>query len=84
MTLEVTIDRQGRVIIPLRERERLGLTGGEILDLVPTEEGVLLERRNRSEIRYGADGLPVVWIEGGKTISNEESLEAIHRHRERR
>ena len=83
MPVRVKVDRQGRVIIPLRERERLGVATGGVLELVPTPEGVLLERRRSAEVRTAADGLPVILIEDAKPIGNEESLDAIHAKRDR-
>lgn len=83
MAVQVRVDRQGRVVIPLRERERLGVEEGGTLDLVATPEGVLLERRLPATVRTGDDGLPVVVTEGAEPVSNDESLEAIHRHRAR-
>lgn len=83
MSSQVTIDRQGRIVIPLRERERLGLTSGGVLDLIATPEGTLLERHNHAEVRQLESGLRVVSIEGVGVISNEETLEAIRRLRDR-
>ena len=82
-SVRVKVDRQGRIVIPLRERERLGVAEGGTLELIATPEGVLLERRRAAEIRISPDGLPAIMIESVGRISNEESLEAIHRERER-
>ena len=82
-SVQVNVDRQGRVVIPLRERERLGVVAGGTLELIATAEGVLLERRRPAEVRIAADGIPLIVIEDAGPISNEESLEAIHRDRER-
>jgi len=82
-SVQVRVDRQGRVVIPLRERERLGVAVGGTLELIATPEGVLLERRRPAEVRIAADGVPVIVIEDAEPISNEESIEAIHRDRER-
>jgi AbrB family looped-hinge helix DNA binding protein len=83
MAVTVKVDRQGRVVIPQRERERLGVTDGGILELVATPEGVLLERRRRADVRLDDRGLPLVRIEDAERVSNDDSLEAIHRHRDR-
>ena len=77
------VDRQGRVVIPQRERERLGVRDGGILELVPTPEGVLLERRRRAEVRVADDGLPVASVGDLQEVSNDETVDAIHRQRER-
>jgi AbrB family looped-hinge helix DNA binding protein len=81
--VQVRVDRQGRIVIPLRERERLGVEEGGTLDLVATPEGVLLERRRPATVRVAEDGLPVVTTEDAEQISNDESLVAIRRHRAR-
>ncbi len=83
MPVTVNVDRQGRVVIPQQERERLGVREGGALELVATPEGVLLERRRRASVSVGDDGVPVVTIDGLETVSNEEAIEAIHRHRDR-
>lgn len=81
--IRVNVDRQGRVVIPLRERERLGVADGGTLELIATPEGVLLERHRTAEVRTAADGLPVIVIEDGEPVTNEASIESIHRERER-
>ena len=84
MTIRVKVDQQGRVIIPLGERERLGIARGGTLELISTPEGVLLERRRPAHIRTADDGLPVITVEDVEQVSNEESLAAIHDERERK
>ncbi|MGE0057975.1 MAG: AbrB/MazE/SpoVT family DNA-binding domain-containing protein [Dehalococcoidia bacterium] len=83
MSVQVKVDRQGRIVIPLHERERLGVADGGTLELIATPEGVLLERRRQAEVRTAEDGLPVITIQDLEPLSNEESLSAIHRDRER-
>jgi AbrB family looped-hinge helix DNA binding protein len=83
MVVQVKVDQQGRVVIPLHERERLGVAAGGTLELIPTPEGVLLEPRRPAHVRTGEDGLPVITIEDIRDVSNDESLDAIHRERER-
>ncbi|MCC6238079.1 MAG: AbrB/MazE/SpoVT family DNA-binding domain-containing protein [Dehalococcoidia bacterium] len=82
-SVQVNVDRQGRVVIPLRERERLGIAAGGTLELIATSEGVLLEPRRPADVRIAADGIPLIVIEDAGPISNQESLDAIHRDRER-
>lgn len=82
MPTTVKIDRQGRVVIPQQERERLGVRDGGTLELTSTPEGLLLERRHQAAVTHD-DGLPVVTIDGLDTISNDEAVEAIHRQRDR-
>lgn len=83
MAVQVKVDKQGRVVIPLRERERLGVADGGILELVATAEGVLLERHRQADVRIAGDDLPVISIRDFEPLSNEDSVGAIHRERER-
>lgn len=83
MAMRVKVDQQGRVVIPQRERERLGLRNGGTLEMLPTPEGLLLERRRRAAVRVDDDGLPVVTIEELEAVSNDEAVDAIHRQRDR-
>jgi AbrB family looped-hinge helix DNA binding protein len=84
MSVTVTIDRQGRIVVPLAERRRLGLEGGEVLALLPTPEGLLLERRREATVRTGPDGLPLVEFARPRPVTGAEALAAIRAHREER
>jgi AbrB family looped-hinge helix DNA binding protein len=77
MPTHVRIDRQGRVVIPQRERDRLGLEAGSTLELVATPEGLLLERRRTAEVRQGADGAPLVQLADQAQVSNQAAQQAI-------
>jgi AbrB family looped-hinge helix DNA binding protein len=83
MTITVKVDPQGRVVIPQAERERLGLPDGGALELVPTPEGVLLERRRRATVTVDESGLPLVTVDDLDTVSNATTVEAIHAQRDR-
>lgn len=83
LPMTVKIDRQGRVVIPQRERERLGVGQGGTLELVSTAEGLLLEPRRHAIVAIDDDGLPLVKVDGLNTVSNDEAIDAIHRLRER-
>jgi hypothetical protein len=50
---------------------------------VATPEGILLERRRSATVRIADDGLPLVTTEDAEQVSNDDSLEAIRRHRAR-
>lgn len=82
MTVIVKVDAQGRVVIPQAERERLGMSDGGALELVSTPEGVLLERRRRATVTTGEDGLPLVTLDDGGTVSNADATRAIHDQRD--
>ena len=84
MTVAVKVDAQGRVVIPQAERERLGLPDGGTLELVPTPEGVLLERRRMATVTTAEDGLPLVTLDDVNTVSNVEATEALHAQRDER
>ena len=83
MAMTVKVDRQGRVVIPQAERERLGLADGGALELVPTPEGVLLERRRRASVTVDESGLPLVTVDELDTVTNVAAVEAIHAQRDR-
>lgn len=80
----VRIDGQGRIVVPLAERQRLGLRGGDALELIPTPEGLLLEPRPEVIVSMAADGLPVAEFVDGRTIANEDLLAAIDAERNAR
>ena len=82
MAVQVKVDRQGRIVIPLSERERLGIAEGGMLELIPTPEGLLLEPRTPAQVKTVEGGLRILVLEDGRTVSNEETLEAIHRVRD--
>jgi AbrB family looped-hinge helix DNA binding protein len=84
MTTTVKVDAQGRVVIPQAERERLGLPEGGALELVPTPEGVLLERRRQATVTSGEDGLPMVTLLDAGTVSDVDATQAIHDQRDDR
>jgi bifunctional DNA-binding transcriptional regulator/antitoxin component of YhaV-PrlF toxin-antitoxin module len=84
MSSKVRIDRQGRIVVPFTERRRLGLEGGEVLTLVPTPEGLVLERRHDATVRTGFDGLPVLEFADPRRVSGAEAVAAIRSERDER
>jgi AbrB family looped-hinge helix DNA binding protein len=82
MSTHVRIDRQGRVVIPQAERERLGLTAGTTLELVPTSEGLLLESRHAAEVIDAPDGAPLIRLVDEPPVANEDAQRAIDQVRE--
>lgn len=83
MPTSINVDAQGRVVIPLRERERLGVADGGSLVLIGTDEGVLLERRRHATVEVRG-GVPVISIVDGAVVSNDEAVSAIHEQRDGR
>lgn len=80
----VTIDAQGRLVLPKSMRERLGLSPGQSheLHVWETGDGVMIEPEpNPASVAEAEDGLPVLSIEGVASISNDEVVAAIRRDR---
>lgn len=71
-------------MIPVRQRERLGIGAGGTLQMVETPEGLLLERSRGADVRRDDGGVPVVRIKDGDRISNDQSVDVIHDHRQQR
>ncbi len=84
MPMTVTLDAQGRVVIPQAEDERLGLRDGGALELVSMPEGVLLERRRLATVTSGEDGLPQITLDDADTVRNADATQAIHTQRDDR
>lgn len=83
--VKITVDRQGRIVLPRSQRQRLGVEGGNNdLELVTTPEGVALEPRREVTLSTGADGVVVATVEGAGTIDNATVLQAIHSDRDAR
>lgn len=80
----VRIDDQGRIVVPLAERDRLGLRDGDVLEVIRTPEGLLLEPRAEVVVRLAADGLPVAEFVDGRTFTAEDLHAAIRAERESR
>lgn len=84
ITTTVRIDKQGRIVIPQHERERLRLHDGATLELIPTPEGVVLEHHRNAQVVDPGDGLPVIILDEPSKVDNDRAVEAIHRHRDQR
>ena len=79
--LTVMIDAQGRIVVPIAERQRLGIRAGDELALVPTPEGLVLERRRAAMVSTAPDGLSVVTFDEPLPVSNEATVAAIRAER---
>lgn len=82
--LTVRIDAQGRIVVPIAERQRLGIRGGDELALVPTPEGLIVERRRTATVSTAADGLPIVTFDEPVPVTNETTVDAIRAQRSTR
>lgn len=83
----VTIDDQGRLVLPKAMRERLGLPAGKpsALHVWETDDGVMREPAPRpAEVSRADDGMPLLTITTGEIIDNDDVLAAIRRDRNMR
>lgn len=80
--VRVRVDKQGRLVLPLRFREDLVEVPGEVI-LEPTVDGLLLKPvHGPSRVRTAEDGLPVLDV--GRPVTNDEVLAAVARERQER
>lgn len=83
--MRTTVDRSGRLVIPLAFRRLLGLAGGGEVELESTGDGLLIRRvAGAASVGTDEEGLPVVHLEGVQTVTNEEVLEALQADRDAR
>lgn len=73
-TVELSIDRQGRLVIPRSLRAHLGAVPG-IVRARAIEGGVVLEPLSSGSMATGPDGLPLLVLD--EPVSNAEMLDAI-------
>ncbi len=48
--MRITIDKAGRLVLPMAERERMGLKAGDALEVEPTGDGVRLTAVQESSL----------------------------------
>lgn len=75
----VTVDRQGRLVLPRHLREGLVDIPGRVVVRRTPEGLVLTPDRDSGTVRTSDDGLPV--LEFGQPVSNKEVLAGIERER---
>ena len=78
-TLETTVDRFGRVVIPKRVRDDFGLAAGAVLQVEETAEGILLKPVGADWPLVVKDGMLVY---GGRLI--DELGDSVKRDRDER
>lgn len=81
-SVTIRVDAQGRMVLPLRLREDIVTTPGElVVRRVP--EGLLLTSTTKAGVlSTGTDGLPVLHL--GRKVTNDEVLDALERERAER
>ena len=80
MSETVTIDKAGRVIVPKKVRERLGLSGGDKLRMDVVGGKIEIERvEPESALIVAEDGLPM--IQGAQKV---DVVEVLRQQREER
>lgn len=79
--MEATLDRFGRIVIPKRVREDLGLYAGSVLEIEEREDRIVLTvRRDKTDL-VREDG---VLVYTGEAVGDlEQALEAQRRSRVR-
>ena len=82
MNGKISIDLAGRVVIPKRAREALGIGPGDTLDITFDAEGLTLRPERHTVSLQKERG---VWVfRAGVTLTQEEANEAIDRMRAQR
>lgn len=83
---QAPIDNAGRVVIPKAVRERAGVYGGMIFDIVARDDAVIELRPAPRAVRIATeDGLPVaVPLEPSEPLTQDVVAETIRRLREER
>ena len=82
MNGKLSIDQAGRVVIPKRAREALGIEPGDTLDMTFDAEGLTLRPERQTVSLQKGRG---VWVfRSGVTLSQNEANEAVDRVRAQR
>jgi len=76
-TVETTLDKFGRVVIPKKIRDHLGLKSGEVLRIERLEDEVMLKPLREESPLHNKEG---VLIFSGAATGN--MIEAVRLHRE--
>jgi len=80
--MRTTIDRAGRIVIPKALRDRLGLSGGEELDVAERDGRIeIVPVAGRIRLARDADGPVAVSDEAMPHLTEDEIREAIERSR---
>lgn len=79
-TVIATIDKAGRVVIPKRLRDRLGLRGGEELEVEELHGRIEMRRRQR-DARLVETERRILTMESGPGLGPDEVRELLERTR---
>lgn len=79
--METTLDRFGRIVIPKRVRDDLGLHPGSVLEIDDVDDRIVLRVRREEPDLVREDGVLV--YTGGAVGDIEEVVEAQRRRRSR-
>lgn len=79
--MEATLDRFGRIVIPKRVRDDLGLHAGSVLEIDDADDRIVLRVRREEPDLVREDG---VLVYTGEAVGDiEEAIEAQRRKRSR-
>ena len=79
--METTLDRFGRIVIPKRVRDDLGLHAGSVLEIDEGEDRIVLRARSEEPDLVREDG---VLVYAGEPVDDlEQAVEAQRRSRSR-
>ena len=79
--VKLRVDKAGRVILPKAIRDRLGLHEGSALEMLETQNGVILKTVEDRPAMTMRDGL---WVHVGKFPGEFDTVQAIRDDREDR
>ena len=77
--METTLDRFGRVVIPKKVREDLGLNPGAVLQIEKREQEIFLKPVQEGPHLFDKDGVLVF-----SGVANGDIVSKIRQHREKR
>lgn len=77
--METTIDRFGRIVIPKRVRDDLGLRAGSVLEIAEVEDEIVLRVRREEPDLVREDGVLIYTGEPAGDL--EQAVEAERRSR---
>jgi AbrB family looped-hinge helix DNA binding protein len=79
--MNVSIDSAGRIVLPKPIRERLGLTGGDELEIEETADGVVLRVAGSDPAMRIKQGM---WVHTGRLAERADWGAEIERDRQER